>query len=115
MSAHRYARAIYWRALPGQMQAYTDYLRDEVEPVDDEARRRGALSSFETLIDPRPDAPWTHMRLFVFDTPAQRDSMVQAFAQIMAERQPDPALRQARAERAARLRERIGEADYDLL
>ena len=33
MPSTRFARAIYWRAKPGQLQAYNDYLHEFVEPV----------------------------------------------------------------------------------
>jgi hypothetical protein len=109
------ARAIYWKALPGQFDAYTAYLRDEVEPIDHEAVRRGVLTRFCTLIDRRPDAPWSHMRLFTFNSSAQRDALVPALTAIVAEHTPDADARAARARRAARLREKVGEADFDLL
>lgn len=109
------ARAIYWRAKPGQMDAYSAYLQHHVEPVDEEARRRGALRSFMTLVDPRPDAPWSHMRLFVFDSHDARSSMLTALAAAAAAVTPDPAARAERAAYAATLRDRVGEADFDLL
>ena len=115
MPSTRFARVIYWRAKPGQLQAYNDYLHEFVEPVDHAAQRSGALETFTTLIDPRPDAPWTHMRLFVFSTAAQRAGMVEALGKAAAALTPDAALRQARTERAVNLRERVGEADFDVL
>jgi hypothetical protein len=111
----RCARIIYWRAQPGQFDAYTDYLRRVVEPIDHEAQRRGDLLSFSTLVDATPGAPWTHMRLFTFETPAQRADMVAALGRAGAALTPDAAQRAARATIAAALRERVGEADYDLL
>ena len=115
MPSTRFARVIYWRAKPGQLQAYNDYRHEFVEPVDHAAQRSGALETFTTLIDPRPDAPWTHMRLFVFSSAAQRAGMVEALSRAAAALTPDAALRQARTERAANLRERVGEADFDVL
>ena len=109
------ARAIYWRAKPGQLDAYSAYLRQEVEPIDHAAQREGAVASFQTLVDANPGAPWTHMRLFSFKSHAQREHMVQALARAAAEHTPDPAARALRAERAAALRERVGQADFDLL
>ena len=40
MPSTRFARAIYWRAKPGQLQAYNDYLHEFVEPVDHAAQRK---------------------------------------------------------------------------
>lgn len=109
------AKAIYWKALPGRFDAYTSYLRDEVEPIDHEALRRGVLMRFCTLVDRRPDAPWTHMRLFEFSSTPQRDALVPALAAIVAELTPDAETRAARTRRANSLREKVSEADFELL
>ena len=115
MASSRCARVIYWCAKPGQFEAYTNYLRDIVEPIDHEGLRRGALLGFTTLVDASPGAPWTHMRLFTFESPAQRAGMVAALAQAAAALTPDAGERAARAAHVATLRERIGEADFGML
>lgn len=109
------ARAIYWKARPGQFERYTEYLREQVEPIDHEAQRRGVLTRFSTLVDRRPDAPWSHMRVFEFTDPAQRAALVGALADVMAAMIPDAQVRAERASLAATLRDKVGEADYDLL
>ncbi len=115
MEPRQYARAIYWRAKRGQFDAYTHYLQNQVEPIDHEAQRQGALAGFTTLVDNTPGAPWTHMRLFIFDSPQQRTNMVAALAEVLAARIPDTSQRSERAAHAATLRERVGEADFDVL
>ena len=115
MGSSRCARAIYWRAKPGQLEAYSQYVRTHVEPIDHEAQLRGSLVSHTTLIDRTSDAPWTHMRLFVFHDAAQRANMVAALAEASAALMPDAKQRAARAAHAATLRDRVGEADFDLL
>lgn len=109
------ARAIYWKTRPGQFDRYTDYLRQQVEPIDHEAQRRGILRRYCTLVDRRPDAAWTHMRLFEFADPAQRDALVPALAALVAALTPDAQAREDRARLAASLRDKVGEADFDLL
>ena len=109
------ARVIYWRAKPGQLEAYSAYLREQVEPVDEEAHRQGALRRFMTLVDPTPGAPWSHMRLFTFDSHVDRSNMLTALATAAAVLTPDPALRAQRAAHATTLRDRVSEADFDLL
>ena len=109
------ARVIYWRAKPGQLEAYSAYMQEHVEPVDEEARRHGGLRRFMTLVDTTPDAPWSHMRLFVFDSHADRSNMLTALAAATATVTPDAARRAQRATHAATLRDRVGEADFDLL
>jgi len=109
------ARVIYWRALPGQFEAYNGYLRDVVEPIDHAAQNNGDLLGFTTLVDAGPDAPWTHMRLFTFENPAQRAGMVAALGRAAAALTPNAQERAARAAHVATLRERVGEADFDVL
>ena len=115
MASKQYARAIYWRAKPGQFDAYTRYLQTQVETIDHEAQRRGALAGFTTLMDNTADAPWTHMRLFIFDSEPQRARMADALAQAAAALTPDPDQRAARAIHAATLRDKVGEANFDVL
>lgn len=114
-SSGRCARAIYWRAKPGQLEAYSQYVRTQVEPIDHEAQLRGDLVSHTTLVDTTPDAPWTHMRLFVFHNAEQRANMVAALADAAAALTPNPRHRAERAALAATLRDKVGEADFDLL
>lgn len=109
------AIAIYWRAKPGQFDAYTQYLRDEVEPIDELALERGVLIRHCTLIDARPGAPWTHMRLFEFSDAAQRARLHAGMAAIMQERIPEAAVRAERAQRAALMRDKVEEVELDLL
>ena len=115
MDTKKYARVIYWRAKPGQFEAYSEYLQGHVEPIDHEAFQRGSLIGFTTLVDSSPDALWTHMRLFVFANEHQRSSMVEALGQANAALNPDPALRAARAAYAATLRDKVSESDLDVL
>ncbi len=109
------ARVIYWRAKPGQFDAYTHYLRAEVEPIDRVALQRGVLTRFATLMDARTDAPWTHMRIFEFADTTQRARLQEGLGAIMQEMVPDADARARRAQRAASLRDKVGEDDLDLL
>jgi hypothetical protein len=109
------ARVIYWRARPGQFDAYTEYLRTEVEPIDHAARQQGVLTRFATLIDRRADAPWTHMRVFEFADAAQRERLHAGLAAVMQALLPDAQARAARAQRASGLRDKVDEVDMDLL
>jgi hypothetical protein len=109
------ARIIYWRARPGQLDAYSRYLHAYVEPIDEAARVAGVLRSYATWIDSTPGAPWTHMRLFVFDDVAQRDVMKDGLARIAAQLMPDATQRAQRAALAETLRDKAGEQDLDSL
>ena len=46
------ARVYFWRAKPGKLAEYNRYVRDIAAPIDEEARRRGAVGR----VQPRPDA-----------------------------------------------------------
>ncbi len=115
MSDTRCAKLIYWKAKPGQFDRYTDYLRSEVEPIDHEAQRLGVLTRFSTLVDPREEAPWSHMRVFEFTDAAQRDALVQGLTEASQALTPDAQVRAQRSSLAATLRDRVGETDVDLL
>lgn len=115
MANKQCARAIYWRAKPGQLEAYSDYVKTQVEPTDHEAQMRGALISHTTLVDRRPDAPWTHMRLFIFHDADQRAHMATALAEASMALMPNAAQRSARTAHAATLRDKVGESDFDVL
>lgn len=115
MDEKKYARVIYWRARPGQFEAYSEYVQTYVEPIDHEALHRGSLISFTTLVDASPGAAWTHMRIFVFASQQQRTHMVEALGQANAVLNPDPAVRAARVAYATTLRDKVGESDLDVL
>lgn len=115
MKNQQCARAIYWRAKPGQFEAYSTYVREHVEPIDHEAQLRGALVSHTTLVDRKADAPWTHMRMFIFHDPGQRANMAAALGEASVALMPDAAKRAARTAYAATLRDKVGESDFEVL
>jgi len=55
------------------------------------------------------------MRLFEFSDRAQRDALVPALATVAAALTPDAQARERRARLAATLRDKVDEADFDLL
>ena len=57
--------AYYWRAKPGQVDAYGDYIKRTAEPIDENARRAGAFEEVRT-VTPAPGftTDWTHLRIF---------------------------------------------------
>src|SRR5207302_10221059 len=51
----------YWRAKPGQLDAYNEYIRTVGEPIDEEARRTGAFEDVHTVLPaPGTTTDWTH-------------------------------------------------------
>jgi hypothetical protein len=57
--------AYYWRAKPGQVDAYNDYIRKVAEPIDEDARRAGVFEEVTTVTPASGATPdWTHLRIF---------------------------------------------------
>lgn len=58
----------YWRARPGMFQAYSDYIRNVAEPIDEEGRKAGVFVEVHTytqqIVTGAPGADWTHVRIF---------------------------------------------------
>jgi hypothetical protein len=98
--------AYYWRAKPGQIEAYNDYIRTVAVPIDEDARRAGAFEEVRT-VSPAPgtNVEWTHLRIFrVKDGDAAR-ALGAALDAATARIVPDDAKRKANSERAATLRD----------
>jgi hypothetical protein len=57
--------AYYWRAKPGQMDAYNEYIRKTAEPIDEDARRVGVFEEVRTVMPASgTTTDWTHLRIF---------------------------------------------------
>jgi hypothetical protein len=109
------ARIYYWRARPGQLEAYTRYIRDVAEPIDHEAQRAGAFVSVTTYMSRDTLVPWTHMRVFILRDSAQLAALPAALDAAGVRLEPDSAKRRARGEYAATLRDRVGDATLEVL
>lgn len=60
--------AYYWRARPGQLEEYNDYIRKVAEPIDEAARSAGVFEEVRT-VTPTPGLRdlvrlevWTELR-----------------------------------------------------
>ena len=57
--------AYYWRAKPGQADAYNEYIRTVAVPIDEDARRAGAFEEVRTVTPAAGvTTDWTHLRIF---------------------------------------------------
>src|SRR5713226_7521055 len=57
--------AYYWRAKPGQLDAYNEYIRTVAVPIDEDARKAGVFEEVRTVMPgPGIAADWTHLRIF---------------------------------------------------
>lgn len=109
------AQVYYWRAKPGMLAAYTAYIRDVAQPIDEDARRHGAFISVTTYQSRDTLSPWTHMRVFVVRDSAQLAALGAALNAAGVRVEPDSAKRQARSEYAATLRDAAGSAVVDIV
>lgn len=98
--------AYFWRAKPGQADAYSDYVRKTAEPIDENARRAGAFEEVRTVTPaPGVTADWTHLRIFRVKNMAAADALAAALDAATTRAVPDEAMRKANSERSAGLRD----------
>ena len=109
------AQVYYWRAKPGMLAAYTAYIRDVAQPIDEDARQHGAFITVTTYQSRDTLSPWTHMRIFWLRDSAQLASLGAALNAAGARIEPDSAKRRTRSEYAATLRDAAGSAVLDII
>jgi len=98
--------AYFWRAKPGQAEAYGEYIRTVAEPIDEDARRAGAFEEVRTVTPaPGTTTDWTHLRIFRLKDAAAAEALGAALDAATARVVPDEAKRKANSERSASLRD----------
>jgi hypothetical protein len=100
--------AYYWRARPGQLDAYGDYIKTVAEPIDEDARRAGVFEEVRT-VTPAPGtvADWTHLRIFRLRDAAQAEMLGAGLDAATVRVVPDEAQRKANSERSAGMRDLV--------
>ena len=100
--------AYYWRAKPGQQDAYSEYIRTVAEPIDEDARRADVFEEVRT-VTPAPGTvtEWTHLRIFRLRDAAQAEMLAAGLDAATARVVPDEAQRKANSERSAGLRDLV--------
>ncbi|SRR5690242_10415280 len=100
--------AFYWRAKPGQLAAYNDYINTIAVPIDEDARRHGVFEEIRTVMPAAgTTADWTHLRIFRVKNLAAVESFQAGMDAATARIVPDEAKRKANSERAAGLRDLV--------
>jgi hypothetical protein len=100
----------YWRAKPGQLEAYNEYIRKIAEPIDESARQAGV---FEEVVTVTPiqkgtsvvPADWTHLRMFRLKNLAAVEGLSKGLDAATQRVVPDEAQRKANAAHSAGLRD----------
>jgi hypothetical protein len=100
--------AYYWRAKPGQMDAYNEYIKKTAEPIDEDARRAGVFEEVRTVMPAAgTTTDWTHLRIFRLKNAAAEQAMAAGLDAATARVVPDEARRKANSERSAGLRDLV--------
>lgn len=100
--------AFYWRAKPGRLDTYNEYIRTVAVPIDEDARRHGVFEELRT-VTPAPGATndWTHLRIFRVKNLAAVETFQPGMDAATARVVPDEAQRKANSERSAGLRDAV--------
>ena len=100
--------AIYWRAKPGMLDAYNEYIKTVAEPIDESARLAGVFAEVRTVMPaPGTTTDWTHLRIFRLKDAAAAEALGAGLDAATARVVPDEARRKANSERAATLRDLV--------
>jgi hypothetical protein len=100
--------AYYWRARPGQLQAYNDYIRMVAVPIDEDARRAGVFEEVRTVVPASGGTgEWTHLRIFRLKDMAAADALGAGLDAATSRVVPDEAQRKANSARSAELRDLV--------
>src|SRR5712692_978601 len=100
--------AFYWRARPGQLDAYNEYIRTVAEPIDEDARRAGVFEEVRTVTPaPGTTTDWTHLRIFRLKNAAAEQALAAGLDAATLHVVPDEARRKANSERSAGLRDLV--------
>jgi len=100
--------AFYWRAKPGKLAEYNDYIKKVAEPIDEDARQHGVFEEIRTVMPaPGITTDWTHLRIFRVKNLAAVDTFQAGMDAATTRVVPDEAQRKANSERSAGLRDAV--------
>jgi hypothetical protein len=103
--------AYYWKARPGKLAEYNDYITKTALPIDEDARRAGVFEEVRTVMPtPGPDGTlpeWTHLRIFRLKNRAAVDQLSAGLDAATTRVVADEAQRKANSERSAGLRDLV--------
>lgn len=100
--------AYYWHAKPGQLDAYSEYIKTVAEPIDEDARRAGVFEEVRTVTPaPGTTTDWTHLRIFRLRDAAAAETLGAGLDAATARVVPDETKRTANSERSAGLRDLV--------
>jgi hypothetical protein len=103
--------AYYWKARPGRLQEYNDYINKVAVPIDEDARRAGVFEEVRTVM-PTPGADgalpeWTHLRIFRLKNLVAVEKLSAGLDAATLRVVPDETQRKANSARSAELRDLV--------
>ena len=100
--------AYYWRARPGKVDEYNDYIKHTAEAIDEDARRAGVFEEVRTVTPATGTVTdWTHLRVFRLKNAAAEQALGAGLDAATLRVVPDEAKRKANSERSAGLRDLV--------
>ena len=100
--------AYYWRARPGKVDEYGDYIKRTAEAIDEDARRAGVFEEVRTVTPaPGTAVDWTHLRIFRLKNAAAEQALGAGLDAATLRVVPDEAQRKVNSERSAGLRDLV--------
>jgi hypothetical protein len=102
--------AYFWRARPGMIDQYNDYIKTTAEKIDEDARQAGVFEEVVTVTPSQIGASaaitdWTHLRIFKLKNRAAAEALGKGLDAATLRIVPDENQRKKNSERSATLRE----------
>ena len=102
--------AYFWRAKPGQADAYNDYIKGTAEKIDENARQAGVFDEVVTVTPSQMGTStaivdWTHLRIFKLKNRAAAEALGKGLDAATVRVVPDEAQRKRNSDRSATLRD----------
>ena len=102
--------AYFWRAKPGMIDQYNDYIKGTAEKIDEDARKAGV---FEEVVTVTPSqmgtsaaiTEWTHLRILKLKNHAAAEALGKGLDEATLRVVPDENQRKRNSERSATLRD----------
>jgi hypothetical protein len=100
--------AYYWRARPGKVDEYSDYIKNTAEAIDESARKAGVFEEVRTVTPAAgTTTDWTHLRIFRLKNAAAEQALGAGLDAATLRVVPDEAKRKANSDRSAGLRDLV--------
>jgi len=102
--------AYFWRAKPGMIDQYNDYIKGTAEKIDEDARKAGVFEEVVTMTPSQMGTSaaiteWTHLRIFKLKDRAAAEALGKGLDEATLRVVPDESQRKRNSERSATLRD----------